>query len=170
MAGHLSAGSGEAGPSGKSGSIDATLSPRGRPGGYPPAVPTSTITPFVVYARARRHILVYGEHEGLFTMGIGLGGRREMSVESTDYGPSGRDLIDQALTMTPSGEPLFAAVAPGNARSLRWSLACGFVSLGSEVMISLAGHDQKIERLWNLGTREVICDPESEFPSWGNPQ
>jgi hypothetical protein len=62
-------------------------------------------------------------------------GRREMSVETTDHGPSGRELIEQALTMTPSGDPLFAAVAPGNARSLRSFLACGFVPLGSEVLI-----------------------------------
>jgi hypothetical protein len=58
-----------------------------------------------------------------------------MSVENGTEGPRGRDLIDQALSMTPRGELLFAAVAPGNARSLRSFLSCGFVPIGSEVLI-----------------------------------
>jgi hypothetical protein len=32
-------------------------------------------------------------------------------------------------------EPVFAAVSPGNARSLRAFLAAGFVPLGSEALI-----------------------------------
>ena len=112
-----------AGQGGKIGSIDATLVATGRGGGA--MRPRSDLDdhPRVAYARARRRqVLVYGEREGLFTMSVGLGGRREMSVETTDHGPSGRELIEQALTMTPSGDPLFAAVAPGNARSFRWAV------------------------------------------------
>lgn len=47
----------------------------------------------------------------------------------------GRSLLADALTLVPSGEPVFAAVTPGNARSLRAFLACGFVPLGSEVLL-----------------------------------
>ncbi|MGH8949470.1 MAG: GNAT family N-acetyltransferase, partial [Acidimicrobiia bacterium] len=54
-------------------------------------------------------------------------------------GPRGRDLISQALAMMPRGELLFAAVAPGNARSLRSFLSCGFVPSGSEVLIRVGG-------------------------------
>lgn len=37
--------------------------------------------------------------------------------------------------LVPAGEPVFAAVAPGNARSLRTFLATGFVPIGSEVIL-----------------------------------
>jgi hypothetical protein len=46
-----------------------------------------------------------------------------------------RCLLSDALGLVPRGEPVFAAVAPGNARSLRAFLATGFVPLGSEVLI-----------------------------------
>jgi hypothetical protein len=47
---------------------------------------------------------------------------------------TGRGLIGDALRLVPAGEPVFAAVAPGNARSLRAFLAAGFTPLGSEVL------------------------------------
>jgi hypothetical protein len=47
----------------------------------------------------------------------------------------GRALIREALRLVPAGEPVFAAVAPGNARSLRAFLAEGFLPIGSEVII-----------------------------------
>jgi hypothetical protein len=43
------------------------------------------------------------------------------------------------MAMTPQGELLFAAVAPGNARSLRSFLSRGFVPIGSEVLIRVGG-------------------------------
>jgi L-amino acid N-acyltransferase YncA len=58
-----------------------------------------------------------------------------MSVETSPSGVPGRDLIEQALAIIPRGEQMFAAVAPGNARSLRSFLSCGFVPIGSEVLI-----------------------------------
>jgi hypothetical protein len=39
------------------------------------------------------------------------------------------------LRLVPAGEPVFAAVAPGNACSLRAFLAAGFTPVGSEVII-----------------------------------
>jgi hypothetical protein len=41
----------------------------------------------------------------------------------------------RTLREPPAGEPLFAAVSPGNARSVRAFLAMGFVPIGSEVII-----------------------------------
>lgn len=96
--------------------------------------------PRVVHARSlRSDVEVFGDESGLITIGLGLAGRREMSIELFDTSASagaGRRLIEAALGMIPSGEPLFAGVSPGNARSLRAFLACGFVPIGSEVIIS----------------------------------
>ena len=47
----------------------------------------------------------------------------------------GRALLHDALGLVAAGEPVLAAVAPGNAASLRAFLACGFVPIGSEVLI-----------------------------------
>ncbi|WP_275461151.1 hypothetical protein [Streptomyces noursei] len=44
-------------------------------------------------------------------------------------------LLAEALSLVPAGEPVFAAVSPGNARSLRAFLACGFTPIGSEVLL-----------------------------------
>jgi hypothetical protein len=129
-----------AGPRGSIGSIDITMSALGRGGGLLQPNRDLDQHPRVTFARARRQgVVTYGRPDGLFTMGVGLGGRREMSVEVSAEGPRGRELIEQALTMTPEGEHLFVAVAPGNARSLRSFLASGFVPLGSEVLIRNQG-------------------------------
>lgn len=67
--------------------------------------------------------------------GGGPGGR---PGDGPGLGPGlghGRALLADALSLVPEGEPVFAAVAPGNARSLRAFLACGFVPLGSEVLL-----------------------------------
>ncbi|WP_256339262.1 hypothetical protein [Streptomyces sp. 2224.1] len=47
----------------------------------------------------------------------------------------GRSLLADALSLLPEGEPVFAAVSPGNARSLRAFLACGFTPVGREVLL-----------------------------------
>jgi hypothetical protein len=75
----------------------------------------------------------------LVTIGLGLAGRSEMSIETSGDGATGRALIHEALKLSPPGEPLFAAVSPGNARSLRAFLACGFTPIGSEVIIRPIG-------------------------------
>jgi hypothetical protein len=73
-------------------------------------------------------------------LGRGLVGRRELSVELFDPAvPSkgaGRHLITAGLRCVPAGEWCWAQVAPGNARSLRAFLACGFVPIGSEVLLT----------------------------------
>jgi hypothetical protein len=129
-----------AGPGGSIGSIDITMFAEGHGGGALVPRPELDDHPRVAFARARREqVRAYGAPDGLFTLGIGLGGRREMSVENSQDGPRGRHLIHQALTMTPHGEHLFAAVAPGNARSVRSFLACGFVPIASEVLVRVEG-------------------------------
>lgn len=88
----------------------------------------------------RRDVHVLGGDRGLVTIGRGLVGRTELSVELLDgavHGQgAGRALIDQALRAIPAGEPAFAQVAAGNAASLRAFLACAFTPICSEVLIT----------------------------------
>jgi hypothetical protein len=121
--------------------VDATLAARGT-GGAPrlALLPASTEHPRVEHARMlRASVRVFGDERGLVTLADGLAGRRELSIGlwSPEDGSrhSGRSLLADALTLVPTGEPVFAAVSPGNARSLRMFLSCGFVPLGSEVAL-----------------------------------
>lgn len=101
--------------------------------------------PRVNYARRlRRDVRVFGDARGLVTLSRGIGDRLELSIETpgeTHGSGAGRALIADALTLLPEGAALFAAVSPGNARSLRAFLACGFRPIGSEVQIVLEGAD-----------------------------
>ena len=76
----------------------------------------------------------------MVVLGRGLVGRRELSVELFDPSAvssgAGRRLIAAGLRCVPVGEWCWAQVAPGNARSLRAFLACGFTPIGSEVLIT----------------------------------
>ncbi|MGW3384020.1 hypothetical protein ACWDCO_28110 [Streptomyces albogriseolus] len=77
--------------------------------------------------------------DGKVTVLPPLAGRRELSIELRDVRDGGRghgrSLIADALSLVPEGAPVFAAVSPGNARSLRAFLACGFTPIGSEVLL-----------------------------------
>jgi hypothetical protein len=96
--------------------------------------------PRVRHARWQRaDVAVHGDERGLVTLSSGLAGRRELSVEVFGDGGrgAGRALLGDALELVPEGEPVFAAVAAGNARSLRAFLALGFVPIGSEVVLEV---------------------------------
>jgi hypothetical protein len=81
-------------------------------------------------------VVVHGDERGLVTIGAGLGGRRELSVEAAEPNRGhGTALIAEAIGLVPEGELLFAAVSPGNARSLRAFLGLGFTPIGSECLI-----------------------------------
>lgn len=134
-----------AGPRGWVGSIDNVLVARGA--GGPPQLPLLEpdehpdveATHRVRYAReVRDRVRVFGDKRGLVILAAGVAGRRELSIEAEPQGHGrgwGRSLLVDALTLVPAGEPVFAAVAPGNARSLRAFLGSGFVPIGSEVLI-----------------------------------
>ncbi len=130
-----------AGRDGWIGSLDAILVARGAPAaGRLPERRDADDHPRVRHARAlRTDVRVHGDERGLVTLADGLAGRREISVELNRPGSGeagqGRSLLRDALALLPAGEPVFAAVAPGNARSLRAFLAAGYTPLGSEVII-----------------------------------
>lgn len=96
----------------------------------------------VEHARTlRSDVEVHGDDTGFVTLGIGLGGLTEMSVEITsDRGSGrGRSLIQRALALADPAEVVVAQVTPGNARSLRAFLAAGFLPVGSAVAVVPAG-------------------------------
>jgi hypothetical protein len=130
-----------AGEAGHVGIIDATLVTRGVGGGSLRERADLDNHPRVRYARSiRQQVRVFGDESGLITLGKGLAGRTEMSIETFGDGDRrGRELIDEAVALVPTGESLFAAVSPGHARSLRAFLSRGFVPIGSEVIVRPAG-------------------------------
>ena len=125
------------------GVTDATMFARGRAGDS--AASTLTLRTDledhhrVRHARTVRHnVVVYADERGLVTLGRGLAGRLEMSVEAAPQGQGrgwGRSLINEALRLVPDDDLVFAAVAPGNARSIRAFLGLGFTIIGSETII-----------------------------------
>jgi len=128
-----------AGEAGELGSLDVTLLGRGRGGGHLPRRHDLDEHPRVRLARGqRRDVEIYGDERGLVTLSSGLAGRRELSIEvvSGEQGQGlGRALLGDALGLVPAGEPVFAAVAAGNARSLRAFIRLGFVAVGCEVIV-----------------------------------
>jgi hypothetical protein len=126
-----------AGPTGWVDSLDVTLVARGLGGGRLPVRTDLADHPRVRHAAdLRRDVRVHGDERGLVTLSTGLAGRREISVELDHPGSgAGAGMIVEALRLVPAGEPVFAAVAPGNARSLRAFLATGFHPIGSEVIL-----------------------------------
>ena len=126
-----------AGPNGFVGVVDAMLVRRGTGTSTLPLRTDHDEHPRVQYARQyRSDVMVYGDERGLVTIGAGLAGRREMSIEASEHNRGwGTELIAEAIGLVPAGELLFAAVSPGNARSLRAFLSLGFKPIGSEVLI-----------------------------------
>jgi L-amino acid N-acyltransferase YncA len=96
----------------------------------------------VAYARQFRHrVQVWADRRGLVTLAHGLAGLTELSFEvpaGLRGQGLGRELLTEACGLVPAGEPVLAAVAPGNAASLRAVLAAGFRPLGS-VQLCLIG-------------------------------
>jgi GNAT superfamily N-acetyltransferase len=120
------------------GVLDATLVARGT--GRPARLEGTDrwdSHPRVEHARQLRDdVRVFGDARGLVTLATGLAGRLELSVEAAPDGQGrgwGRTLVADALGLVGEGEPVFAAVSPGNARSLRVFLALGFTPIGSEI-------------------------------------
>ncbi|GLZ81579.1 N-acetyltransferase [Actinorhabdospora filicis] len=132
---------GLAGPGGEIGVLDAVLVARGTGGGTLPARGDLAGHPRVRHALGlRAGVRVHGDERGLVTLAAGLAGRLELSIETAATGRGdGPSLLADALALVPAGEPVFAAVSPGNARSLRAFLRLGFTPVGGEVIIRPGG-------------------------------
>lgn len=89
--------------------------------------------PRAVLARTLRDdVAVWGRpgpSESLVSVGRGVAGLLEVGVEAPDE--DGSRLVADVVAAQPVDEPVLAACAPGNARSLRSLLRAGFRPLGS---------------------------------------
>ncbi|MER8012082.1 GNAT family N-acetyltransferase [Streptomyces sp. NPDC094149] len=91
----------------------------------------------VGYARGRRdEVRAWEADGGVLVTGRGVGGRLEVSVEVDEgvrHRGLGRLLVTAARHL--ATEPLWAQVAPGNARSVRAFQAAGYRAVGSEALL-----------------------------------
>ena len=91
----------------------------------------------VVYARRRRDdVRAWAAEGGVLVTGRGVAGRLEVSVEVDEgvrHRGLGRLLASAARHLVT--EPLWAQVAPGNARSVRAFQAAGYRPVGAELLL-----------------------------------
>ena len=137
-----------AGADGEVGSVDVVLAAAG---GVNPAGSLQRRDDQRDHPRARRamhhrrDVEVYGDDDGLAILGRGLVDRWELSVELFDpVAPpagAGRRLIAAGLDLVPDGRWCWAQVAAGKTRSLRAFLACGFLPVCAEVLITHRADD-----------------------------
>jgi GNAT superfamily N-acetyltransferase len=93
--------------------------------------------PRVVAARRRRdEVRVWAADGGVLVLGRGVAGRLEVAVEVAEgarHRGLGRRLVTAARQLA-GGEPVWAQVSAGNARSLRAFQAAGCRPVGSEAL------------------------------------
>jgi GNAT superfamily N-acetyltransferase len=92
--------------------------------------------------RSVEGIWVADGEAGLVIVGRGLCGRWEVGYEVSPAHRGrgvGRKLVAAARGLVRAGEPLWAQVAPGNAASMRSTLAAGFVPVAAEVLFARSG-------------------------------
>jgi hypothetical protein len=138
-----------AGPGGWIDSLDMLLVARGT--GTSPLVdrPDLAAHPRAAFAaRIRNGSRVMGYPDrgrlDLAVISTGIGGLTEISFElepGRRGAGAGAGLVSDALGMVRTGEIAVAAVAPGNAASVRALLTAGFVPTGSVQLFSRAGRD-----------------------------
>lgn len=132
-----------AGPDGWIDSLDILLAGRGS--GHPgvpaqlvdrPDLATHSRAAFAARFRDQPRLMGYDDRRrsALAVISRGIAGLTELSFE-LEPGRRGQGggtgLVRDALSAIPSGQLVLAAVAPGNAASVRALLAAGFIPLGS---------------------------------------
>ncbi|GEC09089.1 N-acetyltransferase [Streptomyces spinoverrucosus] len=88
--------------------------------------------------RRRDEVRVWATDGGVLVLGRGIAGRLEAAVEVTEtvrHRGLGRALALAARHLA-GGEPVWAQISPGNARSLRAFQAAGYRPAGSEALLS----------------------------------
>jgi hypothetical protein len=141
-----------AGPDGWIDSLDMLMASRGtgRAGVAPrltdrPDLATHPRAMFAAGIRDHTRLMGYPDprRSALAVVSRGIAGLTEVSFElepSRRRAGGGAELVRDALSAIPSGQLAVAAVAPGNAASVRALLAAGFVPLGSIQLFRCAGH------------------------------
>jgi hypothetical protein len=122
--------------------FDALLCATGDGGGLPPwlrEVDGLDHPRVTRAARYRSNTRTYATDDGggVLIVGRGICGRWEIGYEvapdARDKG-LGRRIVAAARGLVPAGEPVWAQVAPGNAASLRSTIAGGYVPVAAEVL------------------------------------
>jgi len=126
--------------------FDALLAAIGTGAGPPDWLCEATDLDHPRVARASRYrtdmqIYSTGDGAGVLILGRGICGRREIGYEVAPAAQGrglGRRLVAAARGLVPEGEPVWAQVAPGNAASMRSTMAGGFVPVAAEVLFPKA--------------------------------
>lgn len=89
--------------------------------------------------RVREDLRLYSDRDrrSIVLVARGFARRWEFGLvvdEEHRHAGLGRQLIAAAPSLVPAGEPVFAQVTPGNARSLRAFIAAGWRPIGGEVL------------------------------------
>jgi hypothetical protein len=88
--------------------------------------------------RRRDEVRVWAAEGGVLVLGRGIAGRLEVAVE-VDEGVRHRGLgraLAVAARHLSGGEPVWAQIAPGNARSMRAFQAAGYAPVGAEALLT----------------------------------
>jgi GNAT superfamily N-acetyltransferase len=131
----------------RSHSVDMLACAAALPGPPPPdlaltELPIGGRAPHPRIARALRYrddVLAWQTTNGIVTLGRGLAGRWEVSVEvdPEDRGRGlGARLATAARHLIPADATLWAQIAPANAASVRAFLSAGFRPVGAEALLS----------------------------------
>jgi GNAT superfamily N-acetyltransferase len=89
--------------------------------------------------RYRDELRVWQTEGGLISLGRGLAGRVEVSIEvepDSRGAGLGRRLAMAARHLAPGSSPLWAQIAPGNAASVRAFVSAGFRPVGAEALLA----------------------------------
>lgn len=119
--------------------IDALLVGDPLPGGPPLPLTEITDAGHPRAARARTHredVRLWAARGGVVVLGRGVAGRLEVAVEVDEevrHRGLGRLLVTAARHL--AGEPVWAQVSPGNARSMRAFQGAGYRPVGSEALL-----------------------------------
>ncbi|MET8169908.1 GNAT family N-acetyltransferase [Streptomyces sp. NPDC005329] len=122
--------------------IDALVVGSPLPG--PPSLALTEIDdpdhPRVVSSRRRRdEVRVWAAKGGVIVLGRGVAGRLEVAVEVEEgvrHRGLGRALVGAARHLG-GGEPVWAQISPGNARSTRAFQAAGYLPVGAEALLTV---------------------------------
>jgi GNAT superfamily N-acetyltransferase len=128
------------------GTFDALLCATGTGAGVPSWLRETHALDHPRVARASRYRADMRIYEtdggrGVLIVGRGICGRWEIGYEVAPDARGaglGRRLVDAARGVVPAGDPVWAQVAPGNAASMRATIAGGFVPVAAEVLFPRA--------------------------------
>ena len=132
--------------------IDLLAAARPLPGPPPLALREIQDTHHPRVARARRYrddLRVWTTDGAVLILGRAVAGRWETAIEvdqTVRHRGLGRLLASAARHLVPAGQPVWAQLAPGNARSLRAFQSAGYRAVGAEILLLPREDELRAER------------------------